>query len=157
MESWEFKEKARDEKRKKSKQLSHVHVIHRFTQMSAQENSETPQVKLMHGWGQGFVERDVNVIAKHLHKDYSHIRYPLSLGFPEENRERYLEHMREIIGLWTSNEVRHQVLLPSCPATSLPQSTIHSIIEAPGKVVVHVRIPSSLRLTAAATNGEAYP
>ena len=78
--------------------------------MSNPDIPESPQVKLMYEWGQAFVKMDVDLIAKCLHKDYRHIRYPESLGLSEETREEYLKHMAEIISLWTDNDASPQFL-----------------------------------------------
>lgn len=104
MESWELEAKARSDKRKSPKAAA----IHRFAHMSDPTNSDSPQVKLMHEWGQGFVKMKVDLIAGYLHKDYRHITYPQSLGMTGETREEYLKHMEEVIGFWTSNEVSHK-------------------------------------------------
>ena len=83
--------------------------------MSDQENSDSPQVKLMHEWGQAFHQKDLSLIAKCLHKDFRHTSYPQSLGMPEETREEWLEHFAGIISLWTD----HEVSLTSCYLTSV--------------------------------------
>jgi hypothetical protein len=66
---------------------------------------ESPQVKLLREWGQGFVKMDVDLVAKHLHQDFRHIRYPHSLGVQEQNREEYLRHVTQVISILISNEV----------------------------------------------------
>ena len=115
--------------------------------MSSLEASESPQVNLVHEWGRGFEKQDLDHIAKLLHKDYRHISLPRSINRPEENREQWLQHIGAVIGLWTESGVsyigfpfHHPRLNPST------QWTIHSITEAPGKVVVHVSInPNPIR------------
>ena len=52
----------------------------RFTTMSG---SDSPQVQLMKEWNKAFEKKDLDGIAKSLHKDYRHIPYPRSLGLPE--------------------------------------------------------------------------
>lgn len=84
------------------------------------ENSESPQVKLVNEWGQGFEKRDIDLIAKLLHKDYRHITYPRSLGRPEQTREEWLQHIAGAINIWSQDE-----------------TTVHSVIDIPGKVIVH--------------------
>jgi len=68
-------------------------------------NSDSPQVKIMREWGRGFVERDLDLLEKHLHKDFRHFTYPQSLGISEETREEWLKHIAGVIGLWTDNQV----------------------------------------------------
>lgn len=94
--------------------------------MSGQENPESPQVKLMHEWGRGYVERDIDLIAANLHKDYHHIIYPRSLGMPEETREQYLQHMKGVIPLWSDNEVIYQLL----PELYIPSNDILSAVDS---------------------------
>ena len=69
------------------------------------ENSDSPQVKLMREWDQGFEKRDLALIAKSLHKDYRHTYYPRSLGKPELTREQWLGYIAGVISLWTDREV----------------------------------------------------
>lgn len=111
-------------------------------------SSESPAVAFMHSWGQGFVKKDVDIIAKHLHHDYRHFIYPKSLGIPEATREEYLQHMRKVISLWSDNEVNRFLsyklhIWAGFIITLLPQSTVHWITEAQGNLVIaHVRVPN---------------
>ena len=79
------------------------------------ENSDSPQVKLMLEWDRGFQERDLDLIAKSLHKDYRHTTHPRSLGRPEQTREQWLDHIASVLSLWTS----HEVSVISCYSDSL--------------------------------------
>ena len=56
-----------------------------FIPMSDLGSSDSPQVKLTHEWAQTFKTKDIDLIAKTLHKDYRQITYPRSLGRPEDN------------------------------------------------------------------------
>ena len=92
---------------------------------------------------EGFKERDMDRIASHLHKDYRSITYPRSLGEGEETKEEWLKKTAEVVGLWTHLEASPANLLFSFNFDHLirsPQPTLHSVIETPGTVVVHVRI-----------------
>jgi hypothetical protein len=71
--------------------------------MANPENSDSPQVKLVHECRLGFGTRSLDRIAKTLHKDYRHVAYPKSLGKPERTKEEWLEHLAEIISLWTAD------------------------------------------------------
>jgi hypothetical protein len=86
--------------------------------MSDSESTESPQVKLMHEWGQGFKKRDLDLIAKSLHKDYRHTTYPRSLDKPEQTREEWLQQFAGVIGLWIDLEVSYI----SCSSNSLRSS-----------------------------------
>ena len=121
--------------------------------MSNLGSSDSPQVKLIHEWGQGFENRDLSLIAKSLHKDYRHITYPRSLGMPEIAREQWLENFARVISLWTAGqEVSYisRYLNPLAVVKSPPQPSMQSVIiaDVPGKVVVHVRIPDVQNNTA---------
>lgn len=70
------------------------------------EGAESAQVKFILGeWRQAFEKRDLDLIAKHLHKDYRHTSYPRSLGEPDQTREQWLERFAGILGLLTENTV----------------------------------------------------
>jgi len=92
-------------------------------------------------------------IAKHLHKDHRRITYPRSVGKPEQTREEYLQHTSEVVDLWTGCEASYWLLLLKLPppANPPPQITVHSVVEAPGKVVVHVR-SQNVRINTAGLN-----
>jgi hypothetical protein len=76
--------------------------------MANPESSESPQVKLMYELDSGFTRRDLDIIAKQLHKDYRHITHPRSLGMPEQSREEWLKHFAWVMSLWTENVVSYQ-------------------------------------------------
>ena len=70
-------------------------------------NSDSPQIKLIQEWGLAFDKKNLDLIAKTLHKDYRHTTYPQSLGKPEKTRKEWLEHIAGVIGLWTEQDVSH--------------------------------------------------
>lgn len=110
--------------------------------MSVPANSGSDQVKLVLAWGEGFVKKDMGIITKSLHKDFRYTPYPQSLGLPEQTREQWIAQFTQIISLWTKVDVSFTsgYSNPSVVVKSLAQSTTHSIIEAPGTVIVHVSI-----------------
>ena len=85
------------------------------TPMSEPKSTDSPQVKLMHGWGQGFKKRDLDLIAKYLHKDYRHTTYPRSLDKPEQTREEWLQQFAGIISLWTELVASYIGCSPNTP------------------------------------------
>ena len=100
----------------------------------------------MHQWGRGLQTRDLDLIAKPLHKDFRYVAYPRSLGKPEQTKEEYLGHYAGIISLWAADlEVSYiGYSSDSLAATKyILQSTFHSITDAPGTVIVHVRIQNT--------------
>jgi hypothetical protein len=85
--------------------------------MTSLEISDSPQLKLMHSFIEGFKNRDLDQIAKLLHKDHRRITYPRSLGKPEQTKEEYLQHSAELVKLWVDSDVsctrdRHSNPLP---------------------------------------------
>ncbi|KAF9782948.1 hypothetical protein BJ322DRAFT_1073534, partial [Thelephora terrestris] len=89
--------------------------------MTSPDISDSPQLKLMHSFIEGFKNRDLDQIAKLLHKDHRRITYPRSLGKPEQTKEEYLQHTAEVLRLCVDGD-----------------PIVHSIIEAPGKVIAHL-------------------
>ena len=73
--------------------------------MSSPESFDSPQVKLVLDWGQGFKKGDMGLITGLLHKDYRHALYPRSLGVPEETREEWVARFSGILSLWTDADV----------------------------------------------------
>jgi hypothetical protein len=67
--------------------------------MANPENSDSPQVKLVHECHQGFGIRDLDRITKAVHRDFRQILYPKSLRRPELTREEWPEHRAEVINL----------------------------------------------------------
>ncbi|KAF9782946.1 hypothetical protein BJ322DRAFT_1022463 [Thelephora terrestris] len=87
--------------------------------MTSPETADSPQIELLKSFIEGFKTIDIDRIAKTLHKDHRRITYPKSLGVSEQTKEE-------------------TPIEPPPTIKSTPQATIHSIIEAPGKVVVHL-------------------
>ena len=99
---------------------------------------------------EAYKRKDVNFITKHVHKDYRRFVYPRSLGKSEQNAEEWLKMTAEMMNVWTgdskaSHASPHSNLLPS--TESLPQLDVHSLVETPEKVFLHVR-PENIRLNA---------
>ena len=91
-------------------------AFNRSVPMSDSKSSDSPQVKFIDEWLQAFDARDMDRIAKCLHKDYRNIMYPRSLGKPEETKEEWLEYMAGIFNLWTERKVRclNRYWVPLC-------------------------------------------
>jgi len=88
--------------------------------MSDPPSSESPQLQLVNEFSRGFVEGDVNHLAKYLHRDFRRTVYPRSLGVQEYAREEWLKDMAEVIAFATTLDTIN-----------------HSVIEAPGTVIIH--------------------
>ena len=75
--------------------------------MSDLGSSDSPQSKLIQEWAQTFRAKDIDRIAKILHKDYRYITYPRSLGRPEQTREEWLEHIAGAFSIRSQEDVGH--------------------------------------------------
>ena len=64
----------------------------------------------------------------------------------ERGKEEWVKDAKDTIGLSTEIDVGHTACYPNSllPAKYALQTTVLSIIETPGRVVVHVRIPTGL-------------
>jgi len=84
----------------------------------------------------------MDFIAKHMHKDFRCTTYPQSLGQPEQTKEQWVEHFTRIFGLLAENKVSRidRCSNPLHRVKLIPQTTIHSVIDVPGKVIIRVRI-----------------
>ena len=114
--------------------------------LPADANLNSPQVKLITDWNKGYMELNAEILEKYLHKDFRSIVYPRSLGVMERSKEEWVKHAKGVIGLSTEFDVGHTPCYPNSllPAKYALQSTVLSIIETPGRVVLHVRIPTGL-------------
>ena len=110
--------------------------------LPADINPSSPQFQLINEWNDGFATLNVELLAKPLHKDFRRVIHPKSIGLPEQNKEDWIKEITGILSFATGFDVRYALATRTRfpPAKSALQTTVHSIIEAPGKVVVHVRI-----------------
>ena len=112
--------------------------------LPADANLNSPQIKLLVDWNQGFQQLNADILAKYLHKDFRCLVYPGTVGEREQNKELWVQGLTLIFGF--SNEI--DVGYTSCyskplsPAKFALQTTVISIIEVPGIIVAHVRIPT---------------
>jgi len=78
-----------------------------FSELPADTNLSSPQIKLMTDWNVGFKEVNVGIIEKHLHKDFRRTIYPQSIGQPEETKEEFLKKISGAFAYSASFDVRH--------------------------------------------------
>ena len=69
--------------------------------------SDSPQIKVLNEWLRGLQTRDMDLIAKCLHKDFRNTVHPQSLGKPERTKEEWLEDLVGLLNLWTKREVNY--------------------------------------------------
>jgi hypothetical protein len=77
------------------------------SQLPAGTNLSSPQIKLINDWYDGLSEMNVEIIGKHLHKDYRRSIYPRSIGQPEQNKEEALKEASGVFGFATGLNVGH--------------------------------------------------
>ncbi|KAF8126578.1 hypothetical protein EV363DRAFT_578203 [Boletus edulis] len=87
------------------------------------ESYASPQAELIKELHRAVHARDLSLLAKLLHKDFRHVIHPRSLSKLPINRDVWLATIGE--GLSTPIQL---------------DLTFHSIVDAPGKVVLHVAI-----------------
>ena len=75
--------------------------------MSGSEATNSPQVNLMLSFVEAFKERNMDLIAEHLHKDHRRLTYPRSVGKGEQTKEEYLQYTGELIALWTDSNASY--------------------------------------------------
>jgi len=88
------------------------------------ENSHSPQVKLILEWDRGFEKRDLDFLAKPLHKEFRYTVHPRSLGRPEKTKEEWLEYIAGITNLWTDHKVELCRLRLERPSLLNPSSAV---------------------------------
>jgi hypothetical protein len=81
----------------------------RFAQMSfqlpADVNLDSPQIKVMNEWKEGFLKMDIDILGKCLHKDFRRVVYPRSLGEPVQSKEEWVKEIGGILVFTTAFEV----------------------------------------------------
>ena len=66
-------------------------------------SDDSPQVKFVLSLVQAISNRDADLVANHLHKDFLRVTYPRSLDRPEYDKDGWMEQYRELTGIWTEN------------------------------------------------------
>ena len=107
-----------------------IAILNRLIPMADQESSDSLQTKLFLDCSQAMQTKDLNVIAKYLHKDFHNVSYPRSLGKPEQTKEEWLEEWAGILSLWTGEpDVSYIGCSPDPPSPRLSsfRSSITSV------------------------------
>lgn len=74
-----------------------------FVPMSNLETDGSPQLELARSYFQGAQKRNIDQIAKTMHKGFIRVTHPRSAGRPAQSREEYLQTLGDLIGLWTED------------------------------------------------------
>ena len=73
--------------------------------LPADTNLNSPQIKLLVDWNQGFQQLNADILGKYVTKDFRRVVYPRSIGHPEQNKEEWLQEITGIIGFTTGFNV----------------------------------------------------
>src|SRR5258706_11275258 len=73
--------------------------------LPADTDLNSPQIKLISEWNEGFLQLNVDTLAKHVHKDFRRVVYPRSIGHPEQNKEEWIQEITGVIGFTTGFDV----------------------------------------------------
>jgi len=66
------------------------------SQLPADTNLSSPQIKLLSDWNDGLTEMNVETTGRQLHKDFRRSIHPRSLDQPEQSKEEMLKEISEL-------------------------------------------------------------
>ena len=89
-------------------------------QLPGGTNLSSPQIKLITNWDEGFKEMNVDIIGKHLQKEFRLLVYPRTIGQPEQTKEEFLKKLSGGFAFATGFDVGHTTCYSTCfpPAIS---------------------------------------
>ena len=79
--------------------------------LPADINLNSPQIKFINEWNEGWATLNVDLLVKPLHKDFRRVVYPRSLGHPEQNKEDWIKEITGVLSFATEFDVRYAPLL----------------------------------------------
>jgi len=97
-----------------------------FTFKMANIDATTPQLKVVKGFTNAVVSRDLNNVEPILSRDFTMRLFPKVARLPDLTKEEYLQRYGGTLALFANTEV-----------------IFHEVIEAPGKVVTHSTLVST--------------
>lgn len=68
-------------------------------------SSENTQLSVVRKWNEGFEKKDINLLVDPLHKDFTCVQYPRSLGMPDQNKDEWHKHMAAVLSSWDEMKV----------------------------------------------------
>ena len=77
------------------------------TTLPADANLNSPQIKLINEWNEGFSALNVDLLVKPLHKDFRRVVYPKSIGNSEQNKDEWIQELTVMFGFATEIDVRY--------------------------------------------------
>lgn len=120
----------------------HEHKILAFRMAT---NATTPQLKVVKALANALASRDLNNAEPILSKNFVAKIFPKVAKLPLElTKEEYLQKYGAVLPMFAQIEVRciRYIGTTLKPLTDIhePQAVFNEVIEAPGKVVTHVRL-----------------
>lgn len=131
--------------------LDHIHNLrppfHRpyISRMVNGLNATTPQLKFMERLIEAYTTRDINNVGPFLSKNYKNQSFPKVAHLPDHTKGEHVQLFGPLLMAMTKIEVRTYLTLGNrlrvsrLISTCRPQYFCHEVIDAPGKLVLHVR------------------
>jgi len=104
-------------------------------------DASTPQLRLIKKLLNGYCSLDMSNVEPLLSKDYQYEPFPECAEFPKQTKESHLKLWGEVFSSKTEVRIQRRgtdFRLRLISTLNL-QMIVHEVIEAPGKVVLHVR------------------
>jgi hypothetical protein len=104
-------------------------------------DASTPQLKVLKKIVDTVAALDMSKMDTLLCRNFKYQSFPKTIDVPEQTKGTFIQWFGGVFASMTKMEVRIQRWRPpSSSQTDIhPQPIIHEMIEAPGKVVIHVR------------------
>jgi hypothetical protein len=105
-------------------------------------DASTPQLEAVKKWVDGFTSLDISKVDQLVSRNFKFQSFPKTVDLPEQTKGAHLQWFGGLFALITKLEVGIQLARqrPSARGTDTrPQPNIQEMIQAPGKVVIHVR------------------
>jgi hypothetical protein len=108
-------------------------------------DASTPQLNFVKEWLESYITLDTKNTEPFLSQNYRHEMFPKSSDAPDQTKKAHVEAWGTILSSMNKLEVGSIQQVPENPTSGSEtdihrlQLTAHEVVEAPGKVVVHVR------------------
>ena len=73
----------------------------------------SPQLETVLSWFNALISWDFDTLASKMAEDYIHTSLPASTGEPEKNKERGLQHAKNVQGLFAGKDIGVRTLCPN--------------------------------------------
>ena len=112
-------------------------------------NATTPQLALVKNFMNAYLTLDVKKISPFISKNFTFQTFPKTPDLPDQAKGEHFEGYETLLSMISKAEVcvqppRERLYITRFPDSLMPnhpQVIVHEVIEAPGKVVLHVCPP----------------